>query len=75
MTLTLSCIGRKFSQVEFVAVIGSLFYNHRVEVRTNPGETPKQAQIRAHNCLENVEYKPTKKMRIPESIALQWTKV
>lgn len=48
------CVGRKFSQVEFVAAMATLFRNHRVEIalRGNGRETPESGRKRV---LEQIE--------------------
>lgn len=46
------CPGKKFSQVEFVAVISTLLRDYQVEVVTQPGESLEQARKR---CLEIVD--------------------
>ncbi|KAL1857531.1 hypothetical protein Daus18300_010289 [Diaporthe australafricana] len=46
------CVGRKFSQVEFVGVMATLFQNHRVNpvLRENEGETPDGARRLCYFC-------------------------
>lgn len=42
-----SCIGRRFGQVEFVAVVATLLRRHRVELLRCDGETVEEAARRA----------------------------
>lgn len=46
------CVGRKFSQVEFVAVIASLFRDWRVDPALSDEETPEAARKRVLDQIE-----------------------
>lgn len=60
-----SCPGKKFSQVEFVAVISLLLRRHRVKVVMEPGETSEEARKRVIDVVENSSLKLTLRMRHP----------
>ncbi|KAI1844662.1 hypothetical protein JX266_009118 [Neoarthrinium moseri] len=47
------CVGRKFSQVESVATIASLFRDWRVDPVPRKGETPDAARQRVSNQIES----------------------
>ncbi|KAK8124366.1 cytochrome P450 monooxygenase [Apiospora kogelbergensis] len=68
------CIGKKFSQVEIVAVLACLFHSHRVHVTTRPGETGEQARQRARDCADDVNYDFLLKMNHPERVGLEWVR-
>ena len=42
-----ACLGKKFAQVEFVAVIAAIFSKFRVELECDHGETVAAAKKRA----------------------------
>ncbi|KAI1262025.1 cytochrome P450 [Xylariaceae sp. FL1019] len=69
------CPGKKFAQVEFVAVIAYLFGNYRVRPVLEKGETLEQAKARVQEVVEDssLEASPTLKMRHPEKVALVWS--
>lgn len=46
------CPGRKFSQVEFVATMATLFRDHRVDPVCMPGETPDDSRKRVLHLIE-----------------------
>lgn len=69
------CPGMKFSQVEFVAVIMSLFHTHRVEPVVDRGETMTQARARLQDILDDSHMIVTVQMRHPERCRLRWLKV
>lgn len=47
-----ACLGKKFAQVEFVAVISALFARYRVELDCGPRESPAAARKRATAVLD-----------------------
>ncbi|KAI9148023.1 Phomenoic acid biosynthesis cluster cytochrome P450 monooxygenase [Paramyrothecium foliicola] len=69
------CIGRKFSQVEFVAVMASLFRDWRVSPVLMGGETTETAQKRILNQIE-FDSSPVLllQMRNPERSPLVWSR-
>ncbi|TVY45912.1 putative cytochrome P450 [Lachnellula subtilissima] len=66
------CPGKKFSQVEFVAVIASLFQRHGVQPVPQPGETVEMASKELSGAIEDSECVLTLKMRHPEKARLAW---
>ncbi|KAL4744326.1 hypothetical protein BDW72DRAFT_212824 [Aspergillus terricola var. indicus] len=48
-----NCPGRKFAQVEIVAVMASLFREHRLRVELQEGEDFEKAQTRLLNCTND----------------------
>jgi hypothetical protein len=68
------CPGKKFAQVEFVAVIATVFKNSRVRAESLAGETPEQTKKRVLAIVEDsdVGASPVLKMRHPEKIRLNW---
>ena len=68
------CPGRKFAQVEFVAVIATLFRRHRVRPVPLASETPSQAQARLRDVIEDSAIMAiTLQMRRPREVALAWS--
>ena len=69
------CPGRKFSQVEFVAVIATLFQHHTVKVAHHGSEKPEAARSRlARTIDESSMFGFTYRMDKPQACALIWTK-
>jgi cytochrome P450 len=69
-----SCPGKKFAQVEFVAVIAHLFRRHRVKAVLEPGETMAAVKKRIFATLEDSALELTIKMNHPENVKLVWEK-
>jgi cytochrome P450 len=67
-----SCPGKKFAQVEFVAVIAHLFRRHRVKAVLEPGETMETARKRLFDIIEDSNLEVTIKMNHPEKVQLVW---
>ena len=67
-----SCPGKKFAQVEFVAVIAHLFRSHRVKAIMEPGETKEAVKKRIFEVLEDSSLEVTIKMNHPEKVKLLW---
>ncbi|KAF4637518.1 hypothetical protein G7Y89_g575 [Cudoniella acicularis] len=66
------CPGKKFSQVEFVAVIAVLLWKHRVEVIPREGEKAEEARKRVAAVVEDSGTKFTLQMRRPETVDLRF---
>lgn len=66
------CPGKKFAQVEFVAVLGTLFQNHRVMPAPQAGETEETASKRIIEAVEDSEIVLTIKVKNPEKIRVRW---
>jgi cytochrome P450 len=69
------CPGKKFSQVEFVAAMASLFRGHRVEVVPNLGEKAQEARDRVKRCVNDNRIVLLLQMRDPNSVGLRWVEV
>ncbi|KAE9378960.1 cytochrome P450 [Stipitochalara longipes BDJ] len=69
-----SCPGKKFAQVEFVAVIAHLLRQHRVRAVRELGETQKAVKKRIFEVLEDSGLEVTIKMHHPEKVKLVWEK-
>jgi cytochrome P450 len=68
------CPGKKFSQVEFVAVISCLLRRHRVEPVRLEGESVAQASKRITKIVDDSDLVVALKMKHPERVKLRWTK-
>lgn len=66
------CPGKKFSQVEFVAVIASLFQRHTALPVLKEGETMEEAQTGLREAVVDSECVMTLKMKHPEKARLRW---
>jgi cytochrome P450 len=69
------CPGKKFSQVEFTAVLACLFKKHRVRPALEVGETPADASQRILWVVEDSKLEVTLRMKHPEKIRLLWRMV
>ena len=70
-----SCVGRKFSQVEFVAVLATLFSQYRVRPVLREGESEADGQRALQNMVDNSTISAiTLQMREPKKRALRWEK-
>jgi cytochrome P450 len=66
------CPGKKFSQVEFVAVIARLLKNGRVTPKLKPKETRKDAIVRIGDVIQDSELDVTLHMKHPDKAVLVW---
>lgn len=66
------CPGKKFAQVEFVAIMVSLFRGHRARVMPLVGETQEDTTKRAWKEIDDSSLKITLSMKHPERIKLIW---
>lgn len=69
------CPGKKFAQVEVLAVLVSLFRKHRVKPAMLEGETLKEAESRVRKELDNSRVTVTLGLNNPERIKLIWEEV
>ena len=69
------CPGKKFAQVEFVAVIACLFAAHRVHPQLQEGESAESGRKRALAVCEDSEHVLLLRMRDGDSIRLVWEQV
>jgi cytochrome P450 len=68
------CPGKKFAQVEFVAVIAKLFMKHRVSPVLESGENLAMASERVKKCVLDSGIEVVLKMKHPERVQLAWEK-
>ncbi len=66
------CPGRKFSQVEFVAVMAALFRTHRVRPVLRAGETEARARERVRGVVEDSAVRMTLQMKDPGRVRVRW---
>ncbi|RDL38404.1 Cytochrome P450 [Venustampulla echinocandica] len=69
------CPGKKFSQVEFVAAMVSLFRRHRVEIVPNAGESVLEARERVKKVINDNVIVLLLQMREPKTVGLKWVEV
>ncbi|OGM41086.1 cytochrome P450 [Aspergillus bombycis] len=70
-----NCPGNKFSQVEFVAVLASLFRNHRISPVANAGETFEQTRERVLATTRDVDLQLLLRMKDAEQVHLKCRRV
>lgn len=68
------CPGKKFSQVEVLAVVSSILRDYRIEVVPEGLETEEQARKRCLQVIEDSETQITLQMRRPDSVWLRAVK-
>lgn len=70
------CPGKKFAQVELVAVLAALFKEWRVGVVPENGETSEQARERAWKSSLVIDHERhmLHEMVDPESVGLRWVR-
>lgn len=68
-----NCPGKKFAQVEFVAVIGALFHVARVQPFCSQGEDLGDASKRLVEILNQSSHGVLLRMKDADSARLQWT--
>ena len=66
------CPGKKFGQVEFVAVLASLFSEHRVEPVPHQDESMRDARARTSAAVKDSGMILLLQMLKPESIGMRW---
>ncbi len=69
------CPGKRFAQVEFVAVLARLFRRHQVKPVLEAGETVEEANARILAVAEDSYLNITLQMRHPEKAKLAWEEV
>ena len=69
-----NCPGKKFSQVEFVAVIARLLHRHRVVPERLAGESAAQAQQRLLAVVNDGSVNMLLQMRDPSRVAVRWVR-
>jgi cytochrome P450 len=66
------CPGKKFAQVEFIAVIARLLKNGRVTPKLKPREKRENAIARIKEVIQDSELDVTLHMKHPEKAVLVW---
>lgn len=66
-----SCLGKKLSQVEGVAVVASLLASHRIRVKTKPGETEDHIRKRVEDCCDDNNFSVLLEMNNPAKVRLE----
>jgi cytochrome P450 len=66
------CPGKKFGQVEFVAIMATLFHHHRVEPIPTSGESMEIARGRAVSAVKDSGVILLLQMLHPEMVGLRW---
>lgn len=69
-----NCPGKKFAQVEFVAVIANLFRGHRVLPERLAGESEEQARRRVLEIVDDSAVKMLLQMKDPARVGVRWTR-
>ncbi|KAF1925641.1 cytochrome P450 [Didymella exigua CBS 183.55] len=67
----MNCPGRKFSEVEFTAVIACLMRTHRLSIVKELGESEQQSQQRTYKVVNDCDDQMLLKMRAPERVRLR----
>lgn len=62
------------AQVEFVAVIATLFRSCTVEVVCQPGESVEEARQRLVKAMQESQPRLTLQIEKPDDIVLRWVK-
>ena len=65
-----NCPGAKFAQVEFVAVLACLLWNHRVVIGQEPNESSEKARNRALATTEDCDMELLLRMRNADNVKL-----
>lgn len=68
------CPGQKMSQVEFVAVIATIFKRYRVTATLEKGETMEEAKQRLQEVMNDSQPRLTLQMNKPQDVKLKWSK-
>ena len=66
------CPGKKFSQVEFVAVVACLLRRHRIEPILLDGESHAKASERILKVVQDSDLEIMLKIKRPENVKLKW---
>lgn len=65
------CIGKKVSQIEAVAVLATLIFNHRLHVKSQPSETDAQMQRRVEDCCDDNNFNILLEMNDAAKVGLE----
>ncbi len=69
-----ACPGKKFSEVEFVAVIITLLRDHRVRPTVMNGETEEEARQRIIDVVNDSHVRISLQMRHPTRAMVSWVR-
>lgn len=69
------CVGKKFSQVEGVAMLARLFHGHCLRLEGEAGETVENTRKRARANVDDVNYNLLLRMNHPERVRLSCAKM
>lgn len=69
-----NCPGKKFAEVESVAVLAGLLRDHKVEIKPDKGESACVARARLSKIIEDVSMEMLLKMRAPDHVRLLYTR-
>jgi cytochrome P450 len=69
------CAGKKFSQVEGVAILAQLFCSHCLQVDQREGETESEARKRVRDCADDVNYDLMLRMNHSHRVRLRCVKL
>ncbi|KAI0024460.1 putative cytochrome P450 [Xylariomycetidae sp. FL0641] len=64
------CPGKKFAEVEAVAVLARVFQAHRLRVKKQPGESDERMRVRVAACLDDCDLEMLTRMRDAERVTL-----
>lgn len=70
-----NCLGMKFSQVEYVAVLATIFHRRRLSIVLGSDETAEQGRRRALATAEDCDMQMLLRMRDAERVKLRCTKL
>lgn len=68
-----NCPGKKFAQVEVVAVLASLFRRHRTQPTVEPGENLQAAQERTLRVIDDSAVRLLLQIKKPTRVSTSWT--
>lgn len=68
------CPGKKFGQVEHIALMTSIFYGHKVEPFMEKGESMEQTRKRIMGVVHDSGWALNIQMHHPENARLVWKK-
>lgn len=69
------CAGKRFSQVEGVAILAQLFRSHCLRVEQHVGETDADARKRVRDCADDVNYDLMLRMNHSDRVGLKCLKM
>ncbi|KAK6197116.1 glutathione S- transferase, nitrogen catabolite repression regulator [Pestalotiopsis sp. IQ-011] len=64
------CPGKRFAEVEAVAVIACLFKAHRLHIKKDPGESDESVHNRFEKCVNDIDLEMLVRLRDADQISL-----